>query len=105
MNNLQEEFKQYLEENYGLDKKEEIINKAKSESISINLDTYLKRGWNSCDIASRLKSLVISLMNDEISFTNYSEELSTNQYYEVLENHIKIFNLDEYAKQHIERMV
>lgn len=112
--NLQQEFKKYLEENFGLDKKEELIKNAFDEfDATINFSrefTITNNTSKSYDHGLRHdidRSVFESILQDIPDI--FIDEKSSNSDYEIAEKlvyeHIKIFNLDEYAKQHVERMV
>ena len=113
MNNLQQEFKQYLTENYGLDKKEEIIKRAFDEfNSTIKFSRRFRIHINSSesydyDLEHDLDYGIYNAIEQDIPDDKeyFFDKLGANKIEEIIMEHIKIFNLDEYAKQHIERMV
>lgn len=112
--NLQQEFKQYLTDNVGLDKKEDLINKAFdgfgatitfSREFTINLNSSESYDYDvEHDLGCGVFEAILHDMPDK-----ESKYFSSNLDYEISEKlvhqHIKIFNLDEYAKQHVGRMI
>ena len=113
MNKIQEEFKQYLDDNYGLDKKEELIKRAFDESgVTINFSRRFIIHLNSLesydtklvhDLDYGIYNAIEQSIPDDKDY--FFDKLGANKIEEIIMEHIKIFNLDEYAKQHVDRMV
>ena len=113
MNNLQQEFKQYLIENYRLDKKEWLINKAFNDYGS---DIRFRKNFTVCankaecytsDLVHDLDNGVYLAVEQDIPYEKdyFFDKLCATEIEKIIREHIKIFDLDEYVKQHIERMV